>query len=91
MRTKISYRINSELAEVVRAVSAQCGLSMDEYCKRAMILITQQGLDEGRLHGAGNNTTGSNSEGDTGSVGLSRSSDTAALSDTSDAGSNSKE
>jgi hypothetical protein len=66
---------------------------MDEYCKRAMILITQQGLDEGKLNGREHrdNPSNSNTAGDTGSVGVGRDTDTAALSNTADAGSNSKE
>ena len=47
-RLKFKAPWDSILVDVAR----QCGLTVDQYCERAVMLITRQGLDQGEEHGS---------------------------------------
>lgn len=38
---------------IIVDVARQCGMTVDQYCERAIMLITRQGLDQGEEHGSG--------------------------------------
>ena len=47
MKLKVRIKFADPWAQVIPEVASQCGMTVEEYCRRAVQVLTKQGLDEG--------------------------------------------
>ena len=50
MRLKVRLNFSHQWSEIIPEVAKQCGMTVDQYCERAVMLITKQGLEGGEQH-----------------------------------------
>lgn len=62
MRLKVRMKFQEPWSEIIPVVAKQCNMTVEEYCRRAVQLLTKQGLEEGEKQNAESGTT--NPEGD---------------------------
>lgn len=52
MRMRVRLTFKEPWSTVIAEVAKQCNMSVDDYCRRAVQVLTKQGLDEGeKQHG----------------------------------------
>lgn len=47
MRMKVRMTFIEPWSTIINEVAKQCNMSVDEYCRRAVQVLTKQGLDDG--------------------------------------------
>lgn len=48
MRMKVRISLDGQTAAVIEEVAKQCGLTVNEYCRRAVVIYTAQGIEQGK-------------------------------------------
>lgn len=51
MRMKVRLTFVEPWSSIIAEVAKQCNMTVDEYCRRAVQVLTKQGLDEGERDG----------------------------------------
>lgn len=98
MRMSVKLKFSSQWANILNRVAQQCNMTVDQYCERAVMLITKQGLEQGQKQmeteqgvtddgtsTAGDDSTHGITQSDTRETLVGVSTDSAALSDQTDA------
>lgn len=52
MRLKVRLKFQEPWAEIIPVVAEQCNMTVEEYCRRAVQVLTKQGLEEGEKQNA---------------------------------------
>jgi len=52
MRLKVRLKFQEPWSEVIPVVAKQCNMTVEEYCRRAVQVLTKQGLEEGEKQNA---------------------------------------
>lgn len=47
MRLKARLNFTGQWSQIIPEVAKQCGMTVDQYCERAVMLVTKQGLEGG--------------------------------------------
>lgn len=47
MRLKVKLKFQEPWAEIIPEVAKQCNMTVEDYCRRAVQVLTKQGLEEG--------------------------------------------
>lgn len=47
MRLKVRLKFQEPWAEIIPVVAKQCNMTVEDYCRRAVQVLTKQGLEEG--------------------------------------------
>lgn len=47
MRLKVRVKFREPWASILPEVAKQCNMSIEEYCRRAVQVLTKQGIEEG--------------------------------------------
>lgn len=77
MRLKVKLKFIEPWSQVISQVAKQCNMTPEEYCRRAVQVLTKQGLEEGERRNA--KPTSTNSAGDASQVRTSDVTDSNAL------------
>jgi hypothetical protein len=56
MRLKARLNFAEPWSGIIPEVAKQCGMTVDQYCERAVMLVTKQGLEGGEQHNDGGTT-----------------------------------
>jgi len=57
MRLKVRMKFQEPWSEIIPVVAKQCNMTVEEYCRRAVQVLTKQGLEEGEKQNAESGTT----------------------------------
>lgn len=79
MRLKVKLKFQEPWTEIIPEVAKQCNMTVEEYCRRAVQVLTKQGLEEGDKQNA--KSESGNLAGDGVEVRASSTTDSNALSD----------
>lgn len=52
MRLKVKLKFQEPWSEIIPVVAQQCNMTVEEYCRRAVQVLTKQGLEEGEKQNA---------------------------------------
>lgn len=52
MRLKVKLKFQEPWSEIIPVVAKQCNMTVEEYCRRAVQVLTKQGLEEGEKQNA---------------------------------------
>lgn len=50
MKLKVRIKFAEPWSHIIPEVAKQCNMSVEDYCRRAVQVLTKQGLDEGEKH-----------------------------------------
>ena len=56
MRLKVRLKLQEPWASIIPEVAKQCNMSVEDYCRRAVQLVTKQGIEEGEKRNAESRT-----------------------------------
>lgn len=64
MRLKVKLKFQEPWSSIITKVAEQCNMTEEEYCRRAVQVLTKQGLEEGEKQNAksGTNDLAGNAE-----------------------------
>lgn len=79
MRLKVRLKFQEPWTEIIPEVAKQCNMTVEDYCRRAVQVLTKQGLEEGEKQNA--KSESGNSAGDGAEKRTSSTTDSNALSD----------
>lgn len=52
MRLKVRLKFQEPWSNIIPVVAEQCNMTVEEYCRRAVQVLTKQGLEEGERQNA---------------------------------------
>jgi hypothetical protein len=52
MRLKVRLKLQEPWASIIPEVAKQCNMTVEDYCRRAVQLVTKQGIEEGEKRNA---------------------------------------
>lgn len=64
MRLKVRLKFQEPWSEIIPVVAEQCNMTVEEYCRRAVQVLTKQGLEEGEKQNAKSESRNSAGNGD---------------------------
>lgn len=86
MRLRVRLTFAEPWSQVIPEVARQCGLSVDDYCRRAVMLVTKDGIENGEKQDGQHDSASTVSLGDSASPSELPDSDSTVLSDQADQG-----
>jgi hypothetical protein len=80
MRLKVRLKFADPWAQIIPEVAKQCNMTVEDYCRRAVQVLTKQGLEEGERRNA--ESESGNPAGDAAQARTGHATDSNALPDT---------